>query len=85
MGTRHHRTAGSVQTPGHATHITPKSHIGQMSSSQPTDGGKPTPNFLDRIEGFSDSVDFWLKCDQFAHDEEPVGSKVSEKKCRFCS
>lgn len=43
------------------------------------------PGFLDIIGEINDLVGFQLKCDQFAHGEEIVGEKGSEKKCRFCS
>ena len=67
------------------THSTPFPPAGQTVLKPAGPDELRGLNFLDTIEDFSDMVDFWQKCDQIAHGEPPIGSKESQKKCRFCS
>lgn len=53
-------------------------------NSTPHSQGRATPTFLDTINDFSDTVDFYAKADQIAHGEEPTGKEMSQKNCRFC-
>lgn len=74
-----------ARSPIDPTPNTPESDTGQIRSSEQNHTPTYTPNFLDIIDGASDCVDFQILCDQIAHGEQPVGKKMSEKKCRFCS
>ena len=80
-----HEARQEARTPSDATLDTLKSRLPQMSALfRDLDAGY-TPNFLDMMKALSEMVAFYTECDQIAEADAPLGERMSQNKCRFCS